>query len=88
LSTNDVLLYTVEVDNKGLLPLGNLVVIDAPPPSLNYVSNSTRSTGFRFRTTPRHAVPAGCAGLHHSIILSRGTSIFQYQARWSDRQRD
>ena len=81
LSTNDVLLYTVEVDNKGLLPLGNLVVIDAPPPSLNYVSNSTTLNGIPVPdNTTGTPFPLDAPGYTIPIILSRGTSIFQYQA--------
>ena len=44
-SVGDIVQYTVEVDNKGLAPLGNLVVIDAPPTNLSYVAGSTTLNG-------------------------------------------
>ena len=42
LSTNDILQYTITINNKGLLPLGGLVVVDElPTNSLLYITNST-----------------------------------------------
>ena len=78
-SVGDILQYTVEVDNKGLLPLGNLVVIDAPPTNLAYVAGSTtldgvsipdNATGIRFPlVSPGYTIP---------VILRAGTSTFTY----------
>ena len=82
LSIGDTLLYTVQVDNKGLLPLGNTVVIDAPPPSLSYVSNSTSLNGIAVPdSTSGTLFPLDSPGYTIPIILSGGTSVFQYQAQ-------
>ncbi|HEV2695398.1 MAG TPA: Ig-like domain-containing protein, partial [Verrucomicrobiae bacterium] len=81
LSTGDTLLYTVQVDNRGLLPLGNTVVVDAPPPALNYLTNSTTFNG---QPIPDSATgtpfPLDTPGYTIPIILSGGTTIIQYKA--------
>ena len=82
LSIGDVILYSVQVDNKGLLPLGNTVVIDAPSSNLTYVLNST--------TVDSNSVPDSVAGTPFPldapgytipIILSQGTTTFRYRAQ-------
>ena len=45
LSIGDVIEYTIKLDNKGLLPLGNILVVDLPPTNLTYISNSTTLNG-------------------------------------------
>ena len=79
LSVGDIVQYTVEVDNKGLLPLGNTVVIDAPSTNLTYIPNSTtlnsNSIPDSVSGTP---FPLDSPGYTIPIILSQGTSTFQY----------
>ena len=83
LSIGDTLAYTVELDNKGLLPLGNTLVIDLPPTNLSYVTNSTTLNG-----TPISDNVSGPAfplssptGYTIPVILRAGTSTFRYQAK-------
>ncbi len=45
LSWGDTLEYTIHVQNDGMLVLGNVLVLDALPSSLNYVTNSTSVNG-------------------------------------------
>ena len=82
LSTNDVVMYTVELDNKGLLPLGNTAVFDNSSTNLAYVSNSTTLNGV---SIPDDAVgtpfPLDAPGYTIPIILSGGTSTFQYKMK-------
>jgi uncharacterized repeat protein (TIGR01451 family) len=81
LSIGDTLLYTVQVDNKGLLPLGNTVVVDAPPATLNYITNSATYNGASIPDSASGtAFPLDTPGYTIPIILSGGTSIFQYKA--------
>ncbi len=81
LSIGDTLLYTVQVDNKGLLPLGNTVVVDAPPATLSYISNSTSYNGSSIPDSASGtAFPLDTPGYTIPIILSGGTSVFQYKA--------
>jgi uncharacterized repeat protein (TIGR01451 family) len=78
----DTLLYTVEIDNKGLLPLGNVVVIDLGPTNLLYVTNTTT-----FNDTPipdasgTNNFPLSSPGYTIPVILQAGTSVFQYQVK-------
>ena len=81
LNIGDTLLYTVQVDNKGLLPLGNTVVVDAPPPALNYLTNSTTFNGVPIPDSATGtAFPLDTPGYTIPIILSGGTTIIQYKA--------
>ena len=41
-SVGDTIEYNIELNNKGLLPLGNVVVIDAPPTNIAYVRTARR----------------------------------------------
>ena len=71
--------YTVEVDNKGLVPLGNLVVIDAPPTNLSYVLGSTTMNGNPIPdSTTGTPFPLDAPGYTIPVILTGGTSTFQY----------
>jgi uncharacterized repeat protein (TIGR01451 family) len=45
LSWGDTLEYTIRVQNDGMLVLGNVLVLDALPNSLKYVTNSTTVNG-------------------------------------------
>ncbi|MDB6066752.1 MAG: type fimbrial biosis protein PilY1 [Pedosphaera sp.] len=80
LSIGDVIEYAVEVDNRGLLPLGNTVVIDAPSTNLTYVLNSTtvdsNSIPDSASGTP---FPLDAPGYNIPIILSQGTTTFRYR---------
>ena len=78
---NDILEYTVEIDNKGLLPLGNVVVIDLPPTNLSYQSNSTTLNGTAIPDSVSGTLfPLDTPGYTIPIILRAGVSIFKYRA--------
>jgi uncharacterized repeat protein (TIGR01451 family) len=79
LSVGDTIQYTVQTDNKGLLPLGNTVIIDAPSASLKYVTNSTTLDGVPIPDTT-NGFPLSTPGYTIPIILSQGTSVFTYEA--------
>ncbi|MCX6895618.1 MAG: Ig-like domain-containing protein, partial [Verrucomicrobia bacterium] len=83
LSTNDVIEYTVSLDNKGLLPLGNTVVIDAPSTNLTYVTNTTTLDGNALADdligTTRF--PLDESGYTIPVILRNGNSTFKYRYR-------
>jgi uncharacterized repeat protein (TIGR01451 family) len=90
LKLNDTLTYTVQVNNQGLLPLGNTVIIDSPTTNLTYVTNSTTYNGSSIPDNPgpynatNTAFPLdayGSAGYTIPIILSQGVSTFTYQAK-------
>ena len=72
----------MEVDNKGLLPLGNTVVIDAPSGNLTYVPNSTtyNSNAIPDNVSGQPFPLAAPGGYTIPVILSQGTSTFQYLA--------
>ncbi len=79
LSVGDTIAYTVEVDNKGLLPLGNTLIIDAPSTNLLYVANSTTYNGSPIADSGSGtAFPLDAPGYTIPVILSRGTSTFTY----------
>ena len=90
LSIGDTIYYTVQVDNRGLLPLGNTVVIDTPTTNLTYVTNSTTWNG---SSIPDNAGPynatntafpldgLGSAGYTIPVILSQGSSTFTYMVK-------
>ena len=78
-TVGDIIKYTVEVDNKGLLPLGNLVVVDAPPTNLAYLAGSTTRDGVPvpddITSTP---FPLDSPGYTIPMILRGGSSTFTY----------
>lgn len=81
LSVGDVLEYTVQVDNRGLLPLGNLIVLDPLTPSLSYVPNSTSRDGTAIADSPSGtAFPLDESGYLIPIILRSGNTVFKYRA--------
>ncbi len=81
LSLGDTILYTVTTDNRSLLPLGNTVIVDTPSGSLTYLTNSTTLNG---TPIPDNATgqpfPLASPGYTIPIILSQGTSVFQYMS--------
>jgi uncharacterized repeat protein (TIGR01451 family) len=81
LSLGDTIEYTIELDNKGLLPLGDTVIVDAPPPNLAYVPNSTSINGNAIPDdvsgTP---FPIDGTGYTIPIILKNGTSFIKYRS--------
>ena len=78
-TVGDIVQYTVQVDNKGLAPLGNLVVIDAPPTNLSYLAGSTTLNGVPIPDSPTGTLfPLDSPGYTIPVILSGGTSTFQY----------
>ncbi|HSY19311.1 MAG TPA: hypothetical protein VK815_13290, partial [Candidatus Acidoferrales bacterium] len=79
LSVGDTILYTVQVNNKGLLPLGNTLVIDAPTTNLTYVPNSTTvdSNSIPDSATGT-AFPLDAPGYTIPVILSQGVTTFRY----------
>ncbi|MFZ1073947.1 MAG: DUF2341 domain-containing protein, partial [Verrucomicrobiia bacterium] len=79
LSVGDTIAYTVTVDNKGLLPLGNTLVIDAPSTNLLYLTNSTTYNGSPIPdSTTGTPFPLDAPGYTIPVILSQGTSTFTY----------
>ena len=90
LHIGDTLQYSVQVDNKGLLPLGNTVVIDTPTTNLTYVTNSTtwNGTAIADNSGPYSATNTafpldglGSQGYTIPVILSQGSSTFIYQVK-------
>jgi uncharacterized repeat protein (TIGR01451 family) len=80
LSLNDILEYTVEVDNKGLAPLGNVVVIDAPSANLSYVADSTTLDGNPIPDSPSGTLfPLDAPGYTIPVILRGGSTTFKYR---------
>ena len=81
LSVGDTLQYTVEIDNKSLLPLGNTVVIDAPSSNQTYVANSTTLNGVVVPDSVSGTLfPLDAPGYNIPIILHGGNSTFQYRS--------
>ena len=79
LSVGDTIQYTVQVDNAGLLPLGNTVVLDAPSTNLLYLTNSTTYNGSPIPDSATGTpFPLDAPGYTIPVILSRGTSTFTY----------
>ena len=81
LSVGDTLRYTIRVDNRGLLPLGNVVALDTPPPSLSYIANSTKlGTNSIPDNVTGTTFPLDESGYTIPLILRAGTSVFTYEA--------
>jgi large repetitive protein len=81
-NTPPTLLYTVELDNKGLLPLGNTVVIDAPPTNLSYLPNTTTYNGSALPDSVTGTpFPLDTPGYTIPVILSQGSSVFTYKCQ-------
>jgi uncharacterized repeat protein (TIGR01451 family) len=80
LSVGDVLEYTIQLDNRGLLPLGNLVTLDTLPSGVTYNPNST--------TYNSNAIPDDVSGTPFPldgpgytipVIQRGGSSVFIFQ---------
>jgi uncharacterized repeat protein (TIGR01451 family) len=79
LSIGDTVQYTVTVNNKGLLPLGNTLVIDAPSTNLTYLTNTTTYNGSPIPDSATGTpFPLDTPGYTIPIILSQGSSTFTY----------
>ena len=80
LSVGDVVEYTVDLDNRGLLPLGNTVVIDDLPTNLiSYVTNSTYYDGNLIADDAfGTAFPLDDPGYTIPVILRNGSSTFSF----------
>jgi uncharacterized repeat protein (TIGR01451 family) len=80
LTIGDTVEYRIDVDNKGLLPLGNLLVLDPLNASLTYVAGSTKRDG---TTIPDGSTgtlfPLDESGYTIPIILRGGTTTFTYR---------
>jgi len=78
----DTLEYSIKVNNAGVLVLGNVLVIDAPPPSLTYVANSTTVDGVPLTddTVGATSFPLDETGYTIPIILPGGFVEFKYRA--------
>ncbi len=83
LSWGDTLEYTIRVRNDGMLVLGNVLVLDALPISLNYVTNSTTVNGTPVADNPvppaTSAFPLDEAGLILPQIQVSGFSEIKYR---------
>ena len=75
----DVIEYTIKINNAGVLVLGNLVVIDAPPAPLVYVPNSTTLNGNPI-PDDGNGFPLDSPGYTIPIINPGGFAQFQYSA--------
>src|SRR4029079_7533154 len=71
---------------KGLLPLGNMVVIDAPPTNLTYIPNTTTNVlngvtnAVADHADPVTVFPLDETGYLIPVILRAGKSTFVYRA--------
>ncbi|MBI3882634.1 MAG: tandem-95 repeat protein, partial [Verrucomicrobia bacterium] len=81
LSIGDVLEYTVSINNRGLLPLGNIPVVDSPPPQLLYLTNTTTLNGSPIADIPTgNHFPLSAPGYTIPVIQRDGMSTFKYRA--------
>ena len=83
ISFGDTLTYTVEVDNRGLLPLGNVVVLDELPEQIAYIADSTTWDGVPIPDDTEGATrfPLDEDGFIIPIILRGGSSVFTYDVQ-------
>ncbi|MES2598541.1 MAG: SdrD B-like domain-containing protein, partial [Verrucomicrobiota bacterium] len=80
LTIGDTIEYRIDVDNKGLLPLGNLLVLDPLNASLGYVAGSTKRDGVAIAdATTGTAFPLDESGYTIPIILRGGMTTFTYR---------
>ncbi|MBL9113959.1 MAG: DNRLRE domain-containing protein [Verrucomicrobiaceae bacterium] len=79
-SVGDTVEYSINVDNKGLLPLGNLLVLDPLNPSLTYVAGSTKRDGSPVADNTTGTVfPLDEVGYVIPIIQRGGSTKFSYR---------
>ena len=80
MSVGDTIEYTVTVDNKGLLPLGNLIVLDPLNAALAYIANSTTRDGTAIADSSTGTpFPLDESGYSIPIILRGGTTVLKYR---------
>ncbi len=80
MTVGDTIEYTVTVDNKGLLPLGNLIVLDPLNASLAYIANSTTRDGTSIADSSTGTpFPLDEGGYSIPIILRGGTTVLKYR---------
>lgn len=81
LSLLDVLEYTIRIDNRGLVSLGNIPVVDALPSGISYVAGSSARDGIALLDngsgTP---FPLDAPGYNIPSLLRRGSTVFTYRA--------
>ncbi len=83
LSIGDILEYRVEIDNKGLLPLGNTLVVDTLPAAITYQPNTSQWNGNPIAddTVGTTIFPLDETGYTIPVILRGGTSVFTYNVQ-------
>ncbi|HMP77294.1 MAG TPA: SdrD B-like domain-containing protein, partial [Kiritimatiellia bacterium] len=83
ISTNDILEYAITIDNNSLVVLGNVIVLDTPPPSLLYITNSASRD---FVAVPDDVLPDTLfpfdeGGYVIPIVPRGGSTTLRYHAR-------
>jgi uncharacterized repeat protein (TIGR01451 family) len=79
-SIGDTVEYTLTVDNKGLLPLGNTIVTDNLPPQVAYVAGSTTLDGSPVPDSPSGTLfPLDTPGYTIPWIPRGGSSVFKFR---------
>jgi uncharacterized repeat protein (TIGR01451 family) len=83
LSTNDVLEYTITIDNNSVVVLGNVIVLDAPPPSLSYMTNSSMRDAVPVADdlSPATVFPFDEGGYVIPVVPRGGSVELKYRAR-------
>lgn len=79
LSANDVLEYTVILENKGLVALSAVTVNDTLPAGVSYVAGSTTRDGQPVPDAGGTPFPLDESGLVVPIILRGGDSVIRYR---------
>lgn len=81
LSIGDTIEYRIDVDNKGLLPLGNLLVLDPLHASLTYQAGTSKRDGNAISDDGVGSTifPLDEAGYLIPIILRGGSTTFTYR---------
>jgi uncharacterized repeat protein (TIGR01451 family) len=81
LSVGDVLRYFITVDNRGLLPLGNLNILDPLATGLSYMAGTTTLNGSPLADSPSGTpFPLDAPGYTIPSIPRGGKSVFTYDA--------
>lgn len=80
LSVNDVLEYTITLENKSLFSLTGISVLDTLPASLTYVNASTKQDGNVVADAGVTNFPMDEGGLFVPIVTSRTTTVLKFRA--------
>ncbi len=80
LSLNDVLEYTITLENKSLFSLTAIAVQDTLPASLTYVNASTTRDGNAVADAGVTNFPMDESGLFVPIVPSRSTTVIKFRA--------